>query len=374
MLKQVKKTGAILALALTILLIVGTAFCADVAEVNAQPEQPIITIQPNSGYVDQPVMVSIDNFPIGEDITITIANITIRDRVRQNPRGEVTINFNIPDLEAGDHRVWAQGGNVSAYTNFTVRFIPLECAAGEVNCHGQCVDLNTNVNNCGACGVTCDLGETCVSGACTSTSPDLEQSETIDSNTVLATISATVDVGDTVWVPVNFVEMESIASLGFNLSYDPEVVTVSEVQCGNLMSDKKFTFAANDTEPGIIRCGFASKSGETSPFGPVLQVEFTGIGDIGDTSPLSFSKVLAKDSEGTALSIAANDGTLTIAECTTGDLNGDGIVDEGDALLALQLYVGTGEGTAVCGDMNGNGGIDPDDARMILQESAELTN
>ncbi len=40
------------------------------------------------------------------------------------------------------------------------------CADGESTCDGVCVDLNTDTNNCGECGNTCDDGETCNDGEC----------------------------------------------------------------------------------------------------------------------------------------------------------------------------------------------------------------
>lgn len=50
------------------------------------------------------------------------------------------------------------------------------CPAGSVNCGGECVDLYTNNNHCGACSFACsqppDMGErtptnTCLNGQCT---------------------------------------------------------------------------------------------------------------------------------------------------------------------------------------------------------------
>jgi hypothetical protein len=43
------------------------------------------------------------------------------------------------------------------------------CTAPEVLCNGVCVDLNTDVNNCGACGKGCPSGQPCTNGLCTTT-------------------------------------------------------------------------------------------------------------------------------------------------------------------------------------------------------------
>jgi hypothetical protein len=45
------------------------------------------------------------------------------------------------------------------------------CEASEFRCSGVCVNLATNVGNCGSCGVTCAVGDQCVSGGCTSCIP-----------------------------------------------------------------------------------------------------------------------------------------------------------------------------------------------------------
>ncbi len=48
----------------------------------------------------------------------------------------------------------------------------MSCQFGRVDCSGQCVDLSTDVENCGTCGRSCDPGEICDgSGVCTLSCP-----------------------------------------------------------------------------------------------------------------------------------------------------------------------------------------------------------
>jgi hypothetical protein len=41
------------------------------------------------------------------------------------------------------------------------------CSDGKTRCHHDCVDLNTDPRDCGACGNVCEAGQQCVQGACT---------------------------------------------------------------------------------------------------------------------------------------------------------------------------------------------------------------
>jgi hypothetical protein len=40
------------------------------------------------------------------------------------------------------------------------------CATGQIQCSGACVDTSTDSANCGGCGMACPTGQTCQSGAC----------------------------------------------------------------------------------------------------------------------------------------------------------------------------------------------------------------
>ncbi|MDH5509276.1 MAG: hypothetical protein OEZ32_02865 [Nitrospinota bacterium] len=42
----------------------------------------------------------------------------------------------------------------------------IKCPSSQSLCQDKCVDLKTSADNCGACGNTCSIGESCSAGAC----------------------------------------------------------------------------------------------------------------------------------------------------------------------------------------------------------------
>jgi hypothetical protein len=48
---------------------------------------------------------------------------------------------------------------------------PVPCQAGLTRCNGGCTDTATDDMNCGGCNMFCDLGDSCVNGACVNDVP-----------------------------------------------------------------------------------------------------------------------------------------------------------------------------------------------------------
>jgi hypothetical protein len=80
---------------------------------------------------------------LGEDVTATLVPGVVADVrlvLRRNGKANVTVDF---DDEDG-----------------------VTCPVGQTACGGTCVNLSTDRNNCGACGVVCSGAAQCVSGSC----------------------------------------------------------------------------------------------------------------------------------------------------------------------------------------------------------------
>ncbi len=179
--------------------------------------------------------------------------------------------------------------------------------------------------------------------------------------------SVTVEAGGTAQVAIRLSNVENLATLGFNLTYDSSVVQVTDVTRGALL--RSFTFVPNSNEAGIVRFGFASTA-ELSGDGWAAVVEFQAVGAEGSSSNLNLTDVVATDGDGTALDIVEQDGRITIGSPDKGDSNGDGRLDESDALHALRMYVKLEPEDRVA-DMNDSGDVTPDDARIIMQQAAQ---
>ncbi|HEY66328.1 MAG TPA: hypothetical protein G4O02_17395 [Caldilineae bacterium] len=184
----------------------------------------------------------------------------------------------------------------------------------------------------------------------------------IPTGTTLIAEDRIVPPGGTVRVPIRLENAEDIASIGFNLSYDPSVVQVTNILKGSLLAPATFTYNAD--APGVIRFGFAAPTG-TSGSGSVAVVAFKAIGAGGSKSPLTLSEPLVTDSSGRSLSVRLVHGQITVEQRLVGDGNGDGKVSVLDALIALKMYVKSIPEDLIM-DVNGDGRVTPDDARQIL--------
>ncbi len=173
-------------------------------------------------------------------------------------------------------------------------------------------------------------------------------------------------VNDSVLVPINIKNATNIGNMDILLTYDPKVVKATKVQKGSLTSDT--IFDSNVQVAGEIRISFASTQGIKGD-GGIAYLEFQAIGSPNSTSPVTFVEAFANEADTFAkLNATFSHGEVRISESIKlkGDVNGDGIVNAADALMALKMSVRQIPATAAA-DVNGDGRVTSVDAFLILQ-------
>jgi hypothetical protein len=55
---------------------------------------------------------------------------------------------------------------IGLYVLTKLKNIGTKCSAGEILCNSQCINIQSNTNNCGACGKACPTGYICSNGSC----------------------------------------------------------------------------------------------------------------------------------------------------------------------------------------------------------------
>lgn len=186
--------------------------------------------------------------------------------------------------------------------------------------------------------------------------------------------------GDEVTVAVRILGAPNqVASLGFDVIYDPNVLTYVESARGELVQDFDF-YDTNPIEPGRVRSGGFEAGEDKIPAGAsgsVVELTFQVNPDLDpDECISSFLELveLKDDIGGWPVS-----GACFLVNCAcTGDVNGDGEITPMDALCAFEAYLlicPTSCGIPcedVCGDVTRDGEITPADALCIFQEYLQL--
>jgi hypothetical protein len=163
----------------------------------------------------------------------------------------------------------------------------------------------------------------------------------------------------------------NVANLNVKISYDPSVVKpAGKIIPGNLVSGA--IFQANTAAAGLVKIGFASK-GRVQTTGTLAQVPFQVIGQAGQKSPINVKITTVNDDKGkTPTSLAANGVIQIIQAAVLGDINGNGIVDAGDALAALKMSVDLMEEDLIL-NVDKKDGVTSNDARLLLQMALQGT-
>lgn len=168
---------------------------------------------------------------------------------------------------------------------------------------------------------------------------------------------------------------ESLGSYGVTLAWDPAVLAFHDASGGAAPFDNPL-FNTADVASGQLGIADAAPAGAVGEIN-VACVLFDVTGAAGTASAVDL-EITSLFSAGTFVdlepeaTVAERDATV-VRECTIGDVNADGVVNSGDALLILSAEIGlpipavaTDGLRARCGDANGDGASDSIDANVIL--------
>ncbi len=179
--------------------------------------------------------------------------------------------------------------------------------------------------------------------------------------------------GDTVPISVSLSEGAGVLSFGFDLTFDPNVLEYQPpAERGGLVPGG-YNFNSNLIGNSIVRVGGYSGDGETTlnPGSGVLAVINFKIKEDAATETTT-ELVLSVISDDIASGTIDN-GQIEVIDCVDNyDVNQDGSVTPGDALVTFQHYLGISTITDPCSllraDANDDGSITPGDALIIFQE------
>jgi len=179
--------------------------------------------------------------------------------------------------------------------------------------------------------------------------------------------------GKDVVVPANIDDATGIAGGDITLTYDKNILTAKDVISKNILLTNSMNISFNVVTLGKIIISFAGATGIKSGSGELFEVTFTVSADAKnqDESPIQFDKTSIYDANLQDIPVTTQNGKVRIA-CVKGDINGDGIVNSKDAILALQFTVGLKTPTdqqKCAADVIADGEIKANDVIKILQMS-----
>ncbi len=174
--------------------------------------------------------------------------------------------------------------------------------------------------------------------------------------------------GTRVLVPIRLENPDEVHILEFDLTYDPSVLEVAEVQPGSKLSVSASSYDT-DTQ-GVVQFDL-TVSDQFAGNGSAAMVDFKVVGEEGDSSPLTITNTSVVDNSGDARSIELTEGSFTVGTPAAGDGNGDGKITALDALIALRMSAGISKVDLLM-DVTGDGRVTPKDARQLLSMVSEL--
>jgi len=173
--------------------------------------------------------------------------------------------------------------------------------------------------------------------------------------------------GSKVSIPVHIKEAENLGNMDLSISYDSSVLKATGYEKGSLTSGSLLEAnIAVDT----VYIAFTDSNGLNGD-GTIIYIDFTVVGDEGDTCQVTPEVIIANEVEiHESITVSTESGKFTVRGMK-GDANGDGRITAVDAFMALKMAVGSIPVELVC-DMNGDGSVTSLDATLIREEAVSL--
>lgn len=139
-------------------------------------------------------------------------------------------------------------------------------------------------------------------------------------------------------VDVNVVNASGISGLEFKLGFNASILTANSVVSGSFIPGSATPITQIDNTAAFVRFN-VSLSTPLNGNGTLAVIQFQVQADKVRNSTLHLYNVTLVDNTGQALPSNTVDGSFTNAHTIMGDLNGDGVVDIKDAILAAHAFM-----------------------------------
>lgn len=202
----------------------------------------------------------------------------------------------------------------------------------------------------------------------------------VPSDAILRTHDYHVGVGKTFTMTVEAANVTDIGlgAANVTLFYDHDVI--QPITC---TVDSALTGVCNSQVNGQIQFNSLSTSGLSGQF-DLIDVVFQVVGQENETSALDLSTTVFADSDGNAISVMVEDGSVAIGQAI-GDVSCDNLINVLDGLYILQYDVGTRSVANSCPlpsgtllldncDVNNDNTCNSVDALFVLQCDVDISN
>jgi hypothetical protein len=175
-------------------------------------------------------------------------------------------------------------------------------------------------------------------------------------------------------IDINIINASDLAGLEFKLGFNVSVLHANSVASGGFIPNSVTPATQIDNTAGFIRFN-VSLSTPLSGDGNVTVVQFHVEGDNVRNSTLHLYDVKLVNSTGQTLSFSTVDGSFSNARMILGDLDGDGIVNLKDAMLAAKAFGSSPEDPKwnPDADLDGNGTINIIDLILLAANFGRTT-